>query len=128
MLKTILVSTDGSELSDKAINAAIEFAKANENKVIGLSVAEPYPFSPRYQNAAAVDATIYKEKMREMTQLYAQKIADATKEAKIASESNIAQLFSPYEKIIAAARKFNCDVISIAAHGTRRLEPFIHWQ
>ena len=51
MFKTILVPTDGSTLSDKAITAAIEFAKFCNGKVIGLSVAEPYPFSPMAESA-----------------------------------------------------------------------------
>ncbi len=44
MFKTILVPTDGSVLSDKAILAAVDFAKATGGKLIGLSVAEPYPY------------------------------------------------------------------------------------
>src|SRR3569832_2442027 len=45
MFKTILVPTDGSALSDKAVATAIEFAQKSGKKIVGLSVAEPYPFA-----------------------------------------------------------------------------------
>jgi nucleotide-binding universal stress UspA family protein len=121
MFKTILVPTDGSDLSDKAINAAIEFGKSSGSKVVGISVAEPYPFSPLYQTAAGADATIYEDRMREVAQMHVQKIADAAKEANVGCETAVAQSFSPYEEIIAAAKKFGCDAIFMASHGRKGL-------
>lgn len=119
MFRNILVPTDGSPLSDKAIDAAIELAKSGGSKIFGLSVAEPYPFTPLYQTTSATDAGIYDEKMREVAQWHVQKIADAAKEANVPCEIMVAQSFSPYEEIIAAAKKFNCDVIFMASHGRK---------
>lgn len=121
MFKTILVPTDGSPLSEKVVEAAIEFAQSRGSKIIGLSVAEPYPFSPLYQIGAAADAGIYEAKMREMAQLHVQAIADAAKKANVVCETTIAQSFSPYEEIIIAAKKFGCDVIFMASHGRKGL-------
>jgi len=121
MFKTILVPTDGSPLSDKAINAAIEFATANGSKIVGLSVAEPYPFSPLYQSAAAADATIYEDRMQQVAQMHVERIADAAKEANVVCETCVSQSFSPYEEIIAAVKKFGCDVIFMASHGRKGL-------
>ncbi len=121
MFKTILVPTDGSPLSDKAINAALEFAQISGSKIIGLSVAEPYPFTPLYQDAGAADGTIYEEKMREVAQLHVQKIVDAAKEAHVPCETIVTQSFSPYEEILTAAKKFGCDVIFMASHGRKGL-------
>lgn len=121
MFKTILVPTDGSPLSDKAINTAIEFAQCSGSKIIGLSVAEPYPFTPLYQNASANDAGIYEKKMREVAQMHVLKIAEAAKKANVPCETSIAQSFSPYEEILAAAKKFGCDAIFMASHGRKGL-------
>jgi len=121
MFKTILVPTDGSPLSDKAINAAIEIAKMNGSKIIGLSVAEPYPFTHLYQDAGATDGWIYEEKMREVAQLHVQKISDAAKEAHVPCETIVAQSFSPYDEIVTVANKFGCDVIFMASHGRKGL-------
>ena len=68
MFKTILVPTDGSPLADQAIKAAIEFAQSNGGKIVGLSVAEPYPYSPLTDGTVTVDAHGYEQKMREMAQ------------------------------------------------------------
>ena len=46
MFKKILVPTDSSTLSEKAIYAAVEFARTNGSERVALSVAEPYVFSP----------------------------------------------------------------------------------
>ena len=121
MFKTILIPTDGSSLSDKAINAAIEFAKLNGGKVIGLSVAEPYPFSPLAEGAVAAESVTYEQKMQEMAQLHAQKIADLALTSNVPFETATALSFSPYEEIIKTAKKFNCDVIFMASHGRKGL-------
>lgn len=121
MFKTILVPTDGSALSDKAIAVAIEFAQRNEGKIIGLSVAEPYPFFPISESAAVVETTIYDEKMKEQAQLNVQKIADLAKAANVSCEILVAQSFSPYEEIINTSEKFHCDAIFMASHGRKGL-------
>ena len=119
MFKNILVPTDGSPLSDKAINAAIEFAKMNGSKVIGLSVAEPYPFSPLAESAVAAESVTYEQKMQEVAQLHVQKIADIAITSNVPFETATALSFSPYEEIIKTAKKFNCDVIFMASHGRK---------
>lgn len=121
MFKTILVPTDGSPLSDKAINAAIEFAQSSGGKIIGLSVAEPYPFSPLYEAAVTDEANIYEEKMQQRAQLHVQKIADLAQAANVPCETSIVQSFSPFEEIIRTAEKSHCDIIFMASHGRKGL-------
>lgn len=119
MFKTILVPTDGSPLSDKAIAAAIEFAKFSGGKVIGLSVAEPYPFSPLAEMASEPD--IYEDHMRELALLHVKKVEDAAAQANVSCDTSIALSYNPYEEIIRTAEKFNCDAIFMASHGRKGL-------
>lgn len=121
MFKTILVPTDGSPLSDKAIDAAIEFAKTNGSKIIGLSVAEPYPFSPLSESTFGDDSVAYEKKMQILAQKNVQKIADAAQKNDVPCQTSTALSFSPYEEIIKAAKKFGCDVIFMASHGRKGL-------
>ncbi|CAN5907951.1 universal stress protein [soil metagenome] len=121
MFKTILVPTDGSPLSDKAINAAIEFAKLSGSKIIGLSVAEPYLYTPLSEGPMAVDADSYREKMLSMAQLHAQKIAEAAKEGGVAYETMVKESFSPYQEIINVAEEKKCGIIFMASHGRKGL-------
>lgn len=121
MFKTILVPTDGSPLADKAINAAIEFAQTSGGKIIGLSVAEPYPYTPMTDGSVAVDANAYEDKMREMAHLHVQKIANAAQAANVPCEICVRQSFRPYEEIISVAISNKCDIIFMASHGRKGL-------
>ena len=117
MFKTILVPTDGSHLSEKAINTAIEFAKFSGGRIIALSVAEPYPFSPMAESSMATDPSTYEENMLALAKLNVQKVADAAKTAGVSCEMLTAQAFNPDEEIISAAEKHHCDAIFMASHG-----------
>jgi len=121
MFKTILVPTDGSTLSDLAVTAAIEFAQINHSTIIGLSVAEPYPFSALSESAVATDTASYEGKMYEQAELHVAKVANAANKAGVSCETAVAQSFSPYEEIIKAAKKYNCDVIFMSSHGRKGL-------
>jgi nucleotide-binding universal stress UspA family protein len=120
LFQTILVPTDGSPLSDKAIDAAIEFAKTIGGKIIGLSVAEPYPF-PLLVAGPVIDPAVFEENMRELARQHVQKIADAANNADVRCETLIAQSFNPHEEIINTAKKFGCDIIFMASHGRKGL-------
>ncbi|MDP5009467.1 MAG: universal stress protein [Glaciimonas sp.] len=117
MFKTILVPTDGSALSNKAIAAAIEFAKFANGKIIILSVAEPYPFSPMAESTMAADPGTYEENMLALAQLHVQPVADAAKAEGVVCETLTAQAFNPDEEICHVAEKYHCDVIFMASHG-----------
>lgn len=121
MFKTILVPTDGSPLADQAIKAAIEFAQSNGGKIVGLSVAEPYPYAPLTDGTVTVDAHGYEAKMREMAQTHVQKIADAATAANVPCETCVRQSFSPYEEIISVANEYQCEIIFMSSHGRKGL-------
>lgn len=122
MFKTILVPTDGSALSDKAVAAAIEFAKINGAKIIGLSVAEPYPFPVLAEAGISADPTVFDKKMLELARQHVQKVESAAKAAGVRCETATAQSFTPYEEIVNAAKKFGCDAIFMASHGRKGID------
>lgn len=117
MFKTILVPTDGSERSDKAIANAIDYAQHCQSRIVGISVAEPYPFSPLAESSMAIDPSIYEENVRALAEQNVKKIADAAEAAGIPCETTTVLSFSADEEIVNAAKKFNCDVIFMASHG-----------
>lgn len=117
MFHTVLVPTDGSELAGKAVTAAIQFAKANQGKVIGLSVAEPYPFSPLGETAFIPDAGSYETGMREIADHNVRKIAAEAEAAQVPVEVVTALNFDPADEIVKAAEEKGCDIIFIASHG-----------
>lgn len=117
MFKTILVPTDGSALSDIAVHAAIEFAKFSGGKIIGLSVAESYPFTGIAEASIASDPAVFEENMQKMVQEHVQRIAVAAQQENVPCETVIGQSATPHEVIVETANKFNCDIIFMASHG-----------
>jgi len=120
MFKKILLPTDGSELSAKAVQGAIEMARALGATVVGMTVVEPYSYStlseyrPETLEAfEARNAQAAEERLAPVVQ--------AAKNAGVPCETMTVKSFSPYEAIIDTARKSGCDVIFMASHGRRGL-------
>ena len=117
MFKTILVPTDGSDRSDKAINTAVDYARNCGASIIGISVAEPYPFSPLAESSMAIDPSLYEENVRTLAEQHVKKISDAATVAGVPCQTATVLSFSPDEEIITAAKTYGCDVIFMASHG-----------
>ncbi len=121
MFKTILLPTDGSALSEKATVTAIRFAQLNNAKLIGVSVVQPFPFSPMSDGGAVFDAGQYEREMHEAAQRSLDKIGVAAREAQVPFEGVVVLSVSPYEEIVATAEKYQCDIIMMASHGRKGL-------
>lgn len=119
MFSIILVPTDGSELAEKAIKAAVTVAKEHKGKIIALAVGEPYPFSPLAEPAFLPDSTTYEQEVRKTTEANAQRVAALAKEDDVPCDAVTAMSFEPSDEIIMAAEKHGCDSIFMASHGRR---------
>jgi nucleotide-binding universal stress UspA family protein len=120
MFKKILLPTDGSELSGKAIEGGLTFAKALGASVVGVTVIEPYSYSnlSEYRPETLDD---YEQRMLKAAADRLGQVADAAARAGIAVETVTAKSFSPYEAIIDTAKSKGCDVIFMASHGRKGL-------
>lgn len=121
MFKTILVPTDGSPLSDKAIDAAITFAKGAGSKVIGISVSEPRDYSHISDGMSVSDTSQAFQDRCAAAQANVDKVAAAARAANVACETVTARSLNPYEEIIKAATEHQCDAIFMASHGRKGL-------
>lgn len=121
MFKTILVPTDGSSLSDKAIDAAITFAKGAGSKVIGISVSEPRDYSHVSDGMSVSDSKQAFQDRCAIADANVGKIAAAAQAANVPCETVTARSVNPYEEIIKAATNHQCDVIFMASHGRKGL-------
>ena len=127
MFKHILISTDGSPVAHKAAKAGIALAHALGAKVTAYYAVE------QLQLAYADEGYMMNQKMIEGIEDSArqagQKRVDAIgKMAKAAGgpfASVVTKALTPYEGIIAAAKKRRCDVIFMASHGRRGLSRLI---
>ncbi len=122
MFKHLLVPTDGSPLSTKAVRAAIEFAKAVGGRITALSVAEPYPYSALAEAAYLPDQTRYEKEMQDHAQRFVKEVDEMASAAGVPCETRVGLSFSPYEEIVNTAKERGCDAIFMASHGRRGLE------
>lgn len=121
MFKTILVPTDGSEISQQAVAAAIDFARCCGASIIALSVAEPYPVVPVVDGALVIDPGLDSGELQAQARERVAGVAAAANQAGVPCSTEVALSFHPHEEIIAAAAKHHCDVIFMASHGRRGL-------
>ena len=125
MYKHILVSTDGSKLSGKAIDTAIGLAKATGAKVTGLYVVAPF-MPPVYgEGAAYVTAEFnpkrYKESMAKAARHALSAVEIAAQTAGVDCKTTSVTGDLPWEAIIRTAKGKKCDLIVMASHGRRGL-------
>ncbi len=124
MFKTILVPTDGSARSEKAVKAAIEFAQQVDGKLIGISVVEPYPFPPLSESPYIGGSEAYERRALELAKEHVAAIASAAAAARIPCETIVVHSLNPHEEIVNAAERLRADVIFMASHGRKGLNKF----
>lgn len=127
MFKHILVPTDGSQLSLEAVKRGVSFAKEIGARITFLYAKPEFPVI-YYGEGAMIDPTT-PEKFDEMAESQAQEILCAAEqlaqEAGVESTKQSVTSDLPYEVIIEAAEKGNCDLIFMASHGRRGISGFL---
>ena len=121
MFKHILIPTDGSPVSAKAVRAGIAFAKQSGAKVTGYHAVEPVP-THLYGEGYVADKAMIAEFERRRRDAAKKRIAAIAREAAKAGvrfEPLVEIARTPYEGIVAAARKRKCDLILMSSHGHR---------
>ncbi|MGV3742684.1 MAG: universal stress protein [Burkholderiaceae bacterium] len=125
MFQKILVPTDGSELSEKAVRGAIEIALMTKGSIVGLCVSQPYPYSPLSEGAIAGDAVEFENRSTKIANEHLEHIKAAAGDANVPCETIVTKSFEPYKDIVETAKKMNCDSIFMASHGRRGLNKLL---
>ncbi len=124
MYKRILIATDGSKLSEQAVEHGINLADLTGADVIALKVIPRYPqsyFEGGVALAAAEVARIEKQWLdAAVVQVNAVKSAGQLREVKVKPVTVKSDLVS--EAIIATAKRHKCDLIVMASHGRRGIK------
>jgi nucleotide-binding universal stress UspA family protein len=125
MFRKLLIPTDGSVLSEKSAKAALAFAAATGASVVGLSVAQLYPFMLMPEAGAMVDLTSYEEIQDKTAQQAMQKLKAMATDAGVPCEVLSTRGVHPYEEIIKTAESHGCDLIWMASHGRKGLDKLL---
>lgn len=124
MFKHILLPTDGSKLSDRAVKRGLAFAKSIKAKVTAIHVVPEFQMVADEGFVAPMSAQ-FKQRFEEEARVRAKKVLDkAEKMAQttgVAYSGVIVNSDFPYQQIIHTAQKRKCDLIMMASHGRHGL-------
>ena len=125
MFNNLLIATDGSELSNKALDVALTMAKANGGTVTVVTVTDPVTSSLAGASFGQFDAGVVIPKLEEAFAETARKILAAAKERAHAAGVDATTLHLtdhlPAEGIIQTATERGSDIIVMGSHGRRGL-------
>ena len=124
MYKRILIATDGSPLSDKAVEHGLALAALSGATVVALKVVPRYPRS-YFEGGMPVDANDVK-RIETQWGNAAQAMVDGVKAQGSAQGVTVKAIVAKSdlvaEAIISAAKKHKCDMIVMASHGRKGIK------
>ena len=118
MYKRILVPTDGSDITQKAVDTAVALAKAVDARLYTISVKEPFPYSA----ISEMQPTPPQEFFDAQERIAAKRVAgvvDAARAAGLDCQAHTVEALHPWEAIIDHAKQQDCDLVVMASHGRR---------
>jgi nucleotide-binding universal stress UspA family protein len=119
MYKHILVPTDGSELSNRAVEYAAALAKAVGAKLTVLTVTTPYYGFVVEPELAMAKIEDYHKDAEKLAMQFLDVATDIAAAAQVPCEAVHVERAQPYQAIINAAKDRRCDLVVMASHGRR---------
>ena len=124
MYRRILIATDGSPLSRKAIEAGVALARSVGASVVGFHARAP-TMLPYYTEAAMVlpekTQKMMEKHANDAARKYLARIEAVAKKAGVAFKGIDIVDPSPADAIVRLAKKEKCELIVMASHGRRGL-------
>jgi nucleotide-binding universal stress UspA family protein len=118
MFQRILVPTDGSEITRKAVDISIRLALTLGAELHAICVNEPYP----YGAVSELQAMPLPEFFEAQERISAGHVADviaAAEAAGVKAQGRTVQGVRPWQAIIEEAERSGCDLLVMASHGRR---------
>jgi nucleotide-binding universal stress UspA family protein len=124
MYTRILVATDGSALSKKAVTSAIQLAATCGAELVALKVVPRYP-QAYFEGSIPLSAEEISRVERQWTESAQALLAQVEKSAKskgVVTKAITVKSDVVSEAIISAAKKHKADVIVMASHGRKGIK------
>ncbi len=118
MYHRILVPTDGSDITSKAVQAAVAMAKLCGASLTTICVKEPFPYSAISEMQPVPPQEFYDAQER-IAAARVQAVVDAATLAGITCSGFTVEALHPWEAILDHAAQQTCDLIVMASHGRR---------
>lgn len=124
MYRRILVATDGSTLSKKAVRNSVDIAAATGAELVALYVVPRYPVS-YFEGALTISSeeiSRTEKQWQEKGQAIVDSVAENAAASGVKAKAVVAHSDMVAESIISAARKYKCDLIVMASHGRKGIK------
>lgn len=118
MFKHILVPTDGSDITAKAVQKAIELARTLGARLSTISVKEPFPYSA-ISEMQPVPPQEFFDAQERIAAGRVKQVIDSAAAAGLACTGSTVEALHPWEAILEVAGKENVDLVVMASHGRR---------
>ncbi|MEK8030309.1 universal stress protein [Ideonella sp. DXS29W] len=118
MYRNILVPTDGSDITSKAVQTAISLAKTFGAKLSTISVKEPFPYSAISEMQPVPPQEFYDAQER-IAASRVKAVIEAAADQGLSCEGHTVEALHPWEAITDYAKSQECDLIVMASHGRR---------
>ncbi len=118
MYQRILVPTDGSEITAKAVSTAIGLAALMRAELRAIGVKEPFPYSA-ISEMQPVPPQEFFDAQERIAGSHVKAVMEAAQAAGVACQGHTVEALHPWEAIIDHARAEGCDLIVMASHGRR---------
>ncbi|HTT10714.1 MAG TPA: universal stress protein [Burkholderiaceae bacterium] len=116
MMTKILVTTDGSELSRRAIDAAVDLARNLGAALVGFTAVPAYPYASVGEIKPG-DYSDFQARVGALANARLAAVETAARAASVECTTRMAETDQPWRAIIDTARDSGCDVIVMASHG-----------
>ena len=124
MFKRILVPTDGSDITAKAVHTAISLAKLTGAEVFAIGVKEPFPYSAISEMQPVPPQEFYDAQER-IASGHVKAVIDTGLAAGLKVQAHTVEALHPWEAIIDHAKNQGCDLIVMASHGRRGISALL---
>jgi len=118
MFQRILVPTDGSDITRKAVDTTIALAKQLNARIYTISVKEPFPYSAISEMQPTPPQEFFDAQER-IASARVQAVREACETAVTTCEGHTVEALHPWEAIIEHAQRTGCDLVVMASHGRR---------
>ena len=124
MFKRILVPTDGSDITAKAVKTAIGMARLSGAELFVLAVKEPFPYSA-ISEMQPVPPQEFFDAQERVASARVTAVTDAASAAGVRAVGHTVEALHPWEAILDHARTQDCDLIVMASHGRRGMSALL---
>lgn len=122
MFKNILIPTDGSELSQRAVHMALGLAKLHQSRITGIHVIPDYHLLIAYEGAFdPVTEERIEEEAKTRADGYLAFVRKSAEDAGVPCETVCETSDHPYDAILKVADARGCDLIVMTSHGRKGL-------